>query len=731
MTTNLERDLKAILNEKATKLKPENLKKDITCLGITGTMESGIDTSDATATANDIVNPTTAYVKDKKIVGNIMVTSKTLDPELKRLNDVSTTDTNYRIRAANYEYGIAIIDTLNTNTSGGATASVNFGKFSNGIISVLDKTLGPTDFGFSDSATITGVDLRKSLSKENTLLIACCIVDSSNIYLATCNYDVTTNLISDTHVSSNYISGKGTKYDTVRPYIHPLHDFVTLAYYGFIGYCFLTEEYTIITLKSQNGSTQGGVVLSYNSDYNKGILSFGSITSTSYLIDYNFTTNTITLQTLSGVTDKLCFVENMVFGMSDSGNYNIYSLNGSTLVTVFTNKYSFGVNKPNSVQMIALGNYIFWYDIDRTYRLILNLSDYSLTVSPIAGGAPIKNCWETQNFMDFVNVNEGKYHLYASNNENIIYVHTVEGTEVTDTITRNGSTLYNTYTDTATTADIIDGKTAHSSSGKIIGTMPNNGALEYTPSEQEQTIPAGYTSGGTVKAIDYSDTLTPTEYTTALDTAKEILGGKHIMTYVSDGLIAHYILSENTNNSIDGSMNLTNSGLTFVDNTCYNSSTSNIASTTALSDIDYNNFTISIYAKSTDTDLASKEHAMLFGFFGTSTNTSCALKAYYGKLGIERFMNNNIVSTYKINQNEWHRYTAVVSNGTVTLYVDTEQVLQTSIGASAPTSLGLMNYTNQIRMGWIGYTSNALIYNRALTSEEIIQNYSVDKEVTE
>lgn len=694
-------------------------------------IETGIDTSDATATANDIVNPTTAYVKDKKIVGNIMVTSKTLDLELKRLNDVSTTDTNYRIRAANYEYGIAIIDTLNTNTSGGATASVNFGKFSNGIISVLDKTLGPTDFGFSDSATITGVDLRKSLSKENTLLIACCIVDSSNIYLATCNYDVTTNLISDTHVSSNYISGKGTKYDTVRPYIHPLHDFVTLAYYGFIGYCFLTEEYTIITLKSQNGSTQGGVVLSYNSDYNKGILSFGSITSTSYLIDYNFTTNTITLQTLSGVTDKLCFVENMVFGMSDSGNYNIYSLNGSTLVTVFTNKYSFGVNKPNSVQMIALGNYIFWYDIDRTYRLILNLSDYSLTVSPIAGGAPIKNCWETQNFMDFVNVNEGKYHLYASNNENIIYVHTVEGTEVTDTITRNGSTLYNTYTDTATTADIIDGKTAHSSSGKIIGTMPNNGALEYTPSEQEQTIPAGYTSGGTVKAIDYSDTLTPTEYTTALDTAKEILGGKHIMTYVSDGLIAHYILSENTNNSIDGSMNLTNSGLTFVDNTCYNSSTSNIASTTALSDIDYNNFTISIYAKSTDTDLASKEHAMLFGFFGTSTNTSCALKAYYGKLGIERFMNNNIVSTYKINQNEWHRYTAVVSNGTVTLYVDTEQVLQTSIGASAPTSLGLMNYTNQIRMGWIGYTSNALIYNRALTSEEIIQNYSVDKEVTE
>ena len=55
--------------------------------------------------------------------------------------------------------------------------------------------------------------------------------------------------------------------------------------------------------------------------------------------------------------------------------------------------------------------------------------------------------------------------------------------------------------------------------------MPDNGTLTYIPSEQEQAIPAGYTSGGTVKAIDYSNTLTPAEYTTALDTANEILTG--------------------------------------------------------------------------------------------------------------------------------------------------------------------------------------------------------------
>lgn len=37
---------------------------------------------------------------------------------------------------------------------------------------------------------------------------------------------------------------------------------------------------------------------------------------------------------------------------------------------------------------------------------------------------------------------------------------------------------------------------------KITGTMPNNGELNITPSTTQQTIPAGYTSGGTVAAVD-------------------------------------------------------------------------------------------------------------------------------------------------------------------------------------------------------------------------------------
>ena len=70
MTDILITKLQDIKEDKNTNLKPENLKAGVTCLGIVGTVKV-LDTSDATATAEDISLNKTAYVNGQKITGSL------------------------------------------------------------------------------------------------------------------------------------------------------------------------------------------------------------------------------------------------------------------------------------------------------------------------------------------------------------------------------------------------------------------------------------------------------------------------------------------------------------------------------------------------------------------------------------------------------------------------------------------------------------------------------------
>lgn len=71
--SQLKDNLDQILQEKETKIIPENIKSGVQIFDITGTLEAGIDTGDANATPLDIAENKTAYVNGEKITGNVNV----------------------------------------------------------------------------------------------------------------------------------------------------------------------------------------------------------------------------------------------------------------------------------------------------------------------------------------------------------------------------------------------------------------------------------------------------------------------------------------------------------------------------------------------------------------------------------------------------------------------------------------------------------------------------------
>lgn len=69
--------------------------------------------------------------------------------------------------------------------------------------------------------------------------------------------------------------------------------------------------------------------------------------------------------------------------------------------------------------------------------------------------------------------------------------------------------FYDTASADITSADVLTGKTGFGSTGSVSGSMANNGSTSGTISTKAGTvtIPAGYTSGGTVSLTNVSDCL--------------------------------------------------------------------------------------------------------------------------------------------------------------------------------------------------------------------------------
>lgn len=108
---------------------------------------------------------------------------------------------------------------------------------------------------------------------------------------------------------------------------------------------------------------------------------------------------------------------------------------------------------------------------------------------------------DTNLFTELETVNSGDISGYAQSPDlyygNYVYDFIQGDTLIGYTV--GGNNLYINADRSITTSSILNGYQAYNAQGSpIVGTMPNNGELNITPTTENQNIPEGYTSGGTV-----------------------------------------------------------------------------------------------------------------------------------------------------------------------------------------------------------------------------------------
>lgn len=191
-------------------------------------------------------------------------------------------------------------------------------------------------------------------------------------------------------------------------------------------------------------------------------------------------------------------------------------------------------------RVVCVNNNLYKYNLDYTLGNIVKenfipnyINDYSTKMFNVAGDTFIYNnkilrldrdtytLYETGD--TYLSVGGGHYNgLFTKDPNNLIHI-----LEYKTTFSHivgyvyNGVNFYEPKFASIRPSTTLSGVQVYDIDGTTyMGSMPNNGQLNYTPTTSQQTIPAGYTSGGTISAVSVNEQ----EYQEDLDLANDILG---------------------------------------------------------------------------------------------------------------------------------------------------------------------------------------------------------------
>lgn len=462
---------------------------------------SGINTSDATAIADDILSPKTAYVNNKKIEGNILKIEK---PPHGKGNYLSSVLKN-----------IKYVNLYDIYTANNVTMFIYVAdNLLNCILIKDNEVIKEETFDISSFFTFTtiqAVALNIVNYTEDVM-----IFEVGVSYMSSSTYKYSFNTLNVD--LKNYDITMGTKCATL--FNGSTGSVGTLWAIKTVPGRFVSvvknnaDDYFLYVKVDRNTNTARVYETNqwheyyYNPDANitgnyKWLVQDQYIMyldpESSKISNYNNPTGTN--KVFISPKNKYIYVNNELYAITPSSNFT----------TMYNSKVYIQTINAKEIYFSANEEYMYVKSEDSLDIYSINGNDVKCLQSVTISNYNIIP--SNEDILFFL------WNLY-SNTLELFYISS--STYVLEGLIRNGQNFIRLSSEYVPNANnVLENVVFKDANGNYInGTMPNNGELNYTPSDTEQLIPAGYTTGGKILKTDIT---TLAEYEDCLTYSKAIM----------------------------------------------------------------------------------------------------------------------------------------------------------------------------------------------------------------
>ena len=514
--------------------KAENIAPGFKAYGPDGVVEGNF-TNDATATANDIISPKTAYVNGQKITGTITPTYEVYG-SLAHNKTLGANGYTTRCIISN-KYRISSSGTtlyfwnLNTDNSlGDLLFSYNLTGLNSTITSIEDFDMADTPIpGTEEIYYAVSCSMYNNGSYRGFFAMTVDMKNKKILYSANIENN-TRNVLTSTLNRVEFFNGSynhcctalkygngGNSYFNNSIVFHELTGGVTSSLsqhtceYGFRS---STWGYT-----SQVHNFAFNLMGNYAVVYDYTCFNSNDTQYKTFLHRINWSTYSCTelKRHESNTMLPIALLDDYVLIGTGLYTYSNVTTALSNLSINYTSRACFILGcHDNIISFVPKNNKIYVYRIDSDLKAVLSyetsyISSESLYDKNKLSYPVIPKANSTCITFATSNSNTASIAIYKFNEEEAILRKLVQG----------NYNLINTSGTNATTADILINKTVYVNGEKLSGAMPNNGTKVYTPGDKELAIADGYHDGSKILAVDIT---TLAEYERCLELSDNIMG---------------------------------------------------------------------------------------------------------------------------------------------------------------------------------------------------------------